>query len=310
MLTDPDLLETYRYDRATFCEAGHPLAVVRARSTVQVSAVMRIATEHRVPVVPQGARSGRSGAANAIDGCIVVSVEAMSEVLHVDVRNRYVVTEPGIFNADPSRIVGEHGLFYPPDPSSREFSSIGGSLATDCGGLRCVMYGVTSDYVMGLEVVLADGEVLRTGRRTVKGVTGYDLTRLFVGSEGTLGIITEATLSLQPAAALPETVAATFADAHDAALGVAAVIGGQAVPSLLEFMDRTSVHAVNDSFRLGFGDEVRPGSRAIRRAGRTGCQGGGRGAGGPARRGRVPSTWSAPPTRQRVPCSWPRAGRC
>lgn len=256
LLTDPDLLETYRYDRATFCEAGHPLVVVRARSTEQVSTVMRIATEHRVPVVPQGARSGLSGAANAIDGCIVVSVEAMSGVLHVDVANRYVVTQPGIFNADLSRAVGEHGLSFPPDPSSWEFCSIGGNLATNAGGLCCVKYGVTADYVLGLEVVLADGEVLQTGRRTVKGVAGYDLTRLFVGSEGTLGIITEATLSLRPAAATPQTVAATFADAHAAALGVASVVGSQVVPSLLEFMDRTSVHAVNDSFRLGFGDEV------------------------------------------------------
>ncbi|MBA2551078.1 MAG: FAD-binding protein, partial [Nocardioidaceae bacterium] len=150
----------------------------------------------------------------------------------------------------------EHGLSFPPDPSSWEFCSIGGNLATNAGGLCCVKHGVTADYALGLEVVLADGEVLRTGRRTVKGVAGYDLTRLFVGSEGTLGIITEATLSLRPAAPPPETVAATFADAHNAAVGVASAVRSGVVPSLLEFMDRTSVHAVNDSCRLGFGGEV------------------------------------------------------
>jgi glycolate oxidase len=217
---------------------------------------MRIATEHRVPVVPQGARSGLSGAANAVDGCIVLSLEAMNSVLEVDVVNGYVVTQPGVMNAELSRRVAQDGLFYPPDPSSWEFCSIGGNLATNSGGLCCVKYGVTTDYVLALEVVLADGQVMRTGRRTVKGVAGYDLTRLFVGSEGTLGVITEATLSLRRAAAPPQTVAATYADAHAAALGVAAVLAGPVLPSLLEFMDRTSVHVVNESHRLGFGPEV------------------------------------------------------
>jgi glycolate oxidase len=256
VLTDPDVVEGYRRDRATFCPAGQPLAVVRARSTEQVSAVMRIATEHRVPVVPQGARSGLSGAANASDGCIVLSLEAMDQVLHVDAVNRYVVTQPGVMNAVLSRRVAEDGLFYPPDPSSWEFCSIGGNLATNSGGLCCVKYGVTTDYVLALEVVLADGQVLRTGRRTVKGVAGYDLVRLFVGSEGTLGVITEATLSLRPAAAPPQTVAATFAGPHDAAAAVAAVLSGPVVPSLLEFMDRASIEVVSETFRLGFGPEV------------------------------------------------------
>ncbi|MGI8612847.1 MAG: FAD-binding oxidoreductase [Nocardioidaceae bacterium] len=256
LLTDADRMESYRFDRAAFCAAGRPLCVVRARATEQVSATLRIASQHSVPVVPQGARSGLSGAANAIDGCIVLSLEAMDAVLHVDVANRFVVTQPGVFNADLSRSVAERGLFYPPDPSSWEFCSIGGNLATNSGGLCCVKYGVTTDYVMGLEVVLASGEVLRTGRRTVKGVAGYDLTRLFVGSEGTLGVITEATLSLRPQAQVPETVAATFADGHAAARAVAAVVAGPVVPSLLEFLDRVSLQAVNDAFRLGFGPEV------------------------------------------------------
>jgi glycolate oxidase len=167
----------------------------------------------------------------------------MRRVVEVDVANRLVVTQPGIYNAELSRAVAEHGLFYPPDPSSWEFCSIGGNLSTNSGGLCCVKYGVTTDYVLGLEVVLASGEVLRTGRRTVKGVAGYDLTKLFVGSEGTLGVITEATLALRPASAQPRTAAALFATAREAGATVAAVVAAGLVPSLLEIMDRTTLRA-------------------------------------------------------------------
>jgi glycolate oxidase len=246
LVTDPDVVESYRYDRAQFCPAGVPAAVVLARETAHVQHALRTASELRVPVVPQGARSGLSGAANAIDGCIVVSTEKMRRVVEVDVANRLVVTQPGIYNAELSRVVAEHGLFYPPDPSSWEFCSIGGNLATNSGGLCCVKYGVTTDYVLGLEVVLASGEVLRTGRRTVKGVAGYDLTKLFVGSEGTLGVITEATLALRPASAAPRTAAALFATARDAGATVAAVVAAGLVPSLLEIMDGTTLRASSD----------------------------------------------------------------
>lgn len=256
LITDPDVMASYRFDRATFCPAGESAVVVRARSTDQVTTLLQIASAHRTPVVPQGARSGLSGAANAVDGCIVLSLEAMDRILDLDVPNRTVVTQPGVLNAELSRRVAQHGLFYPPDPSSWEFCSIGGNLATNSGGLCCVKYGVTTDYVLGLEVVLADGRVLRTGRRTVKGVAGYDLPKLFVGSEGTLGVITEATLLLRPAQQQPLTVAATFADEASAAGGISAVIGAGIVPSLLEFMDRISVEVVDASFRLGFGQDV------------------------------------------------------
>lgn len=256
LVTDPDIMESYRVDRAMFCTSGMPAVVVLPLETEQVSATLRIASAHGVPVVPQGARSGLSGAANAIDGCVVIGLERMNSIVRIDVPNRYVVTQPGVMNAELSRIVEADGLFYPPDPSSWEFCSIGGNLSTNSGGLCCVKYGVTTDYVLGLEVVLASGEVLRTGRKTVKGVAGYDLTKLFVGSEGTLGIITEATLSLRPSAQRPETLAATFDDAIRAADGVSAIVGCGVVPSLLEFMDRTSVRAVNDAYRLGFDDAV------------------------------------------------------
>jgi glycolate oxidase len=249
VITDPDRLESYRYDRAMFCPAGVPAAVVLARETGHVQHALRVASSLGVPVVPQGARSGLSGAANAIDGCIVVGTERMNRVLEIDVANRLVVTQPGIFNADLSRAVAEQGLFYPPDPSSWEFCSIGGNLSTNSGGLCCVKYGVTSDYVLGLEVVLASGEVVRTGRRTVKGVAGYDLTRLFVGSEGTLGVITEATLTLRPETARPHTMAALFASAEAAAEAVASIMAAGHVPSLLEIMDQTSVRAANAYLR-------------------------------------------------------------
>src|SRR5262245_9256579 len=256
LVTDADRMESYRYDRAMFCPAGEPLAVVLARETAHVQAAVRIAADTGTPIVPQGARSGLSGAANAIDGCIVVSLEKMDRVLQIDPVNRYVVTQPGIYNAVLSRAVAEHGLFYPPDPSSWEFCSIGGNLSTNSGGLCCVKYGVTTDYVLGLEVVLASGEVLRTGRKTVKGVAGYDLTRLFVGSEGTLGVATEITLLLRPKTELPLTVAAVFDSAPAAAAAVSDVVACGVVPSLLEFMDKVTVHAVNDAFRMGIDPEA------------------------------------------------------
>jgi glycolate oxidase len=243
VITDPDRLESYRYDRAMFCAAGIPAAVVLARETAHAQAVMRVASALNVPVVPQGARSGLSGAANAIDGCIVIGLERMNRVLEIDAANRLVVTQPGVFNADLSRAVADHGLFYPPDPSSWEFCSIGGNLSTNSGGLCCVKYGVTTDYVLGLEVVLASGEVVRTGRRTVKGVAGYDLTRLFVGSEGTLGVITEATLMLRPQSKAPHTMAALFDSTQAAAEAVAAIVAAGHVPSLLELMDGASLRA-------------------------------------------------------------------
>jgi glycolate oxidase len=255
LVTDPDRMASYRNDRAMFCPAGTPSAVVLARETAQVRHAVLTASRFGVPVVPQGALSGLSGAANAIDGCIVVSTAAMTRVLEIDPANRLVVTQPGIFNADLSRAVEAHGLYYPPDPSSWEFCSIGGNLSTNSGGLCCVKYGVTTDYVLGLEVVLASGDVLRTGRRTVKGVAGYDLTKLFVGSEGTLGVITEATLALRPATQRPRTAAAMFGSARQATDTVAAVVAAGLVPSLLEIMDRTSIRAANAYLRSDLPDD-------------------------------------------------------
>jgi glycolate oxidase len=256
VVVDPDVLATYSVDRAMFCPAGKAIALVRPRATEQVQHVLRVASRFGVPVVPQGARSGLSGGANAVDGCILLNLERMDQILEIDAPNRVVVTQPGIFNASLSRAVAEAGLFYPPDPSSWEFCSIGGNVATNSGGLCCVKYGVTTDYVLGLEVVLASGELLRTGRRTVKGVAGYDLTKLFVGSEGTLGVVTGITLLLRPAAEVPQTVAAVFDSTTTAAQAVTDVVTCGIVPSLLEFMDRISLKVVDDAFHLGMPDEA------------------------------------------------------
>ncbi len=252
----PDVIAAHSVDRAMYCTVGKAMVLVRARSTQDVQHVMRVATAHQVPVVPQGARSGLSGGANAIDGCILLSLERMNAILEIDAANRLVVTQPGIYNADLSRAVAAKGLFYPPDPSSWEFCSIGGNIATNSGGLCCVKYGVTTDYVLGLEVVLASGEVLRTGRRTVKGVAGYDLTRLFVGSEGTLGVVTEITLMLRQEMQQPLTAVAVYDSARTAAQAVTNVVACEVVPSLLEFMDRVCLHAVNDAFNMGIAPEA------------------------------------------------------
>ena len=200
VLTDPDLLRLHRRDEADLCAAGTPLVVVRPRDTAQVVAVVRAAARHGVPVVPQGARTGLAGAANAVDGAVVLSTVAMTAIREIDPVARIAVVQPGVVNATLAGAVRAQGLYYPPDPGSWESSTIGGNVSTNAGGMCCVKYGVTTEYVLGLEVVLASGEVLRTGRRTAKGVAGYDLTRLFVGAEGTLGVITEVTVSLRPGA--------------------------------------------------------------------------------------------------------------
>ncbi|WP_212915146.1 FAD-linked oxidase C-terminal domain-containing protein [Streptomyces sp. TS71-3] len=252
LVTDPDVLEAHRGDRAPFCPSGTPAALVRARSTDEVSLVLRTADRYRVPVVPQAARTGLAGGANAVDGCILLSVERMDRILDIDTVDQVAVVEAGVVNADLSRAVAEHGLFYPPDPSSWEMSTLGGNAATNAGGLCCVKYGVTGDFVRGLTVVLASGEVLRTGRRTAKGVAGYDLTHLFVGSEGTLGVITEVTLALRPAAQAPLTAVGFFPAPAAACAAVADYMADGTRPSLLELMDRPTMDVVSAYRDPGF----------------------------------------------------------
>ncbi len=249
VLTDPDLTEGYRRDWAKDPNAGTPIAVVRATCTADVQAVMRWASAHSVPVVPRGAGSGLSGGATAVDGGIVLSTELMRDIV-VDPVTRIAVTAPGLLNAEVKRAAAEHGLWYPPDPSSFEMCSIGGNAATNAGGLCCVKYGVTTDYVLGLEVVLADGTAVKLGGPHLKDVAGLSLTKLFVGSEGTLGIITEITVRLVPAQPPASTVVASFSSVHAATAAILAITRTLR-PSMLEFMDRTSIGAVEDAMNMG-----------------------------------------------------------
>lgn len=251
VLTDPDVTASYAHDMASFCAAGTPAVVVLPRTVEQVQHVMRTATGHRVPVVPQGARTGLSGGANASEGCVVLSLVKMDRILEIDPVDRVAVVEPGVVNAVLSRAVTKHGLYYPPDPSSWESCTIGGNIGTASGGLCCVKYGVTAEYVLGLEVVLADGRLLATGRRTAKGVAGYDLTRLFVGSEGSLGVVVKAVLALKPQPPAQLVLAAEFPSSDAACAAVCAIMERGHTPSLLELMDRTTVQAVNRMARMG-----------------------------------------------------------
>ncbi len=249
VVTDPDVVASYRHDRALDPAAGTPIAVVRPTKTEQVQAVLRWASAHRVPVVPRGMGTGLSGGASAVDGCIVLSTERMREIT-VDPVTRTAVAQPGLLNAEVKRAVGEYGLWYPPDPSSYEICSIGGNIATNAGGLCCVKYGVTTDYVLGLQVVLADGTAVRLGGPRLKDVAGLSLTKLFVGSEGTLGVITEVTLRLLPPQHVGSTVVATF-DSVEQAAGSVVTITNTIRPSMLEFMDSASINAVEDKLKMG-----------------------------------------------------------
>jgi glycolate oxidase len=249
LVTDPVLVENYRFDWARDPDAGVPLAVARPRDTAQVQAVMRWASRHRIPVVPRGAGSGLSGGSSAVTGGIVLSLDRMRTV-SIDPACRVAVVEPGALNAAVKAAAREHGLWYPPDPSSFEMCSIGGNIATNAGGLCCVKYGVTTDYVLGLDVVLADGTALSLGGPRLKDVAGLSLIKLFVGSEGTLAIVTRAVLRLVPMQAPVSTLVASFASLTAAAEAVVA-ISRTLRPAMLELMDRATINAVEDFVSMG-----------------------------------------------------------
>jgi glycolate dehydrogenase FAD-linked subunit len=253
VLTDPDVTSAYERDMMPLAPYGSPLAVVLPASVEQVQEVVRACADAGVPIVPRGAGSGLCGGANAIDGCVVLVTTKLDKIVEIDPDNRLAVVQPGVVNLDLRDAVEKDGLFYPPDPASYDWCTIGGNLATNAGGLCCVKYGVTSDSVLGLEVVLADGSRLRTGRRTVKGVAGYDLTKLFVGSEGTLGVITSATLALKPLPQAPGTMVAAFPAASAAGAAVTRVVREGLVPSLMEIMDATSIAVVETYLKTELG---------------------------------------------------------
>ena len=241
---DADVVEAYSQDRAIFEKPGKAEVLVTPHSTEEVVAAVLAAKAANAIIVPRGAGTGLVGAANAIDGCMMLSLHNMNEVLEVDRINRMARVQPGVINSQLKEAAAKEGLYYPPDPASLDMSSIGGNVATNAGGLCCVKYGVTRDYVIGLEVVLANGEVINTGRRTLKSTTGLDLTGVFVGSEGLLGIITEVTVKLEPAPPTPETAVAYFGDLPSAGEAISTIFNRGFQPTVMELLDRTSLETV------------------------------------------------------------------
>ncbi|MCB9593710.1 MAG: FAD-binding protein [Sandaracinaceae bacterium] len=257
VVTDPDVCAAYARDESE-AEPRLPDAVVRARSTEDVVAVMRVATRHRVPVTPRAAGTGRSGGAVPTEGGWVLAFERFDAIDEVSTRDAVAVVRPGAVLGDVHAAVEAEGLFYPPDPNSWASCTIGGNVAENAGGPRAFKYGVTRDWVLGLEVVLADGRVLNVGRRTTKGVTGYDLTALVVGSEGTLALVTRATLGLMPRPEVVRTLAVHLEDEAAMADAVSACLRARVTPRCVEVMDSITLGLLREA-----GVPVPAGSRAM-----------------------------------------------
>jgi len=246
LTTDPALLHAVRTDRSGWIAEGAPLALVNATRVEHVQATLRAASEFRIPVVPRGAGTGLAGGANGTDGAIVLSVAGMDRIVEISAEDQLAVVEPGVVNSDLNDALEPYGLFFAPDPASRAISTIGGNIATNAGGLLCAKYGVTREAVLALDVVLADGRLIRTGHRTVKGVTGFDLTALFVGSEGTLGVIVGATVRLLPIpAGEPRTLGAIFPDVGTAAAAAARVSAARLRPAVMELIDGPALERIS-----------------------------------------------------------------
>ena len=253
VLTAPEDLLVYAFD-GTAALQQQPGCVVFARDTADVQAVLRLAQRTGTPVVTRGSGTGLSGGSLPVPGCIVLCTVRMNRILEVDRANLTLLTEPGATTVQIAEAAAAAGLFYPPDPGSMKISTIGGNVAENSGGLRGLKYGITRNYVMGLEVVLPDGEILFTGNKCVKDVAGYSLKDLFIGSEGTLGVITRILLRLIPQPAAKQTLVATF-DAMDAAAQtVSDIIAAKIIPCTLEFLDRTTLRCVEDYAKIGLPD--------------------------------------------------------
>ncbi|NUO36084.1 MAG: FAD-binding protein [Dermatophilaceae bacterium] len=256
VVLDADVIASVSADDAEWAPVGRAAVALRPRTEAEVAHAVTVCAELGVPVVPRGAGTGLSGGANAVEGCLVLDLSRMNQVLEIDADNLVCRVQPGVVNDDLKAAVAEHGLWYPPDPASAPWSTIGGNVATNAGGLCCVKYGVTRDYVLGMRAVVGGpagyGSVVRYGRRTAKGVAGYDMTALMVGSEGTLGVVTEVTLRLRPALrGTPRTVVGSFSSLVDAGRAVASVTRRGLTPSALELLDRECLRAVEDWKHLG-----------------------------------------------------------
>jgi glycolate oxidase len=247
---DPESLITHSYDGTPMLQSL-PDAVIYPGSTEQVSEVMKVLAKHRVPVISRGSGTNLCGGTVPVQGGVVMVMHRMNRIIEVDLDNLTAVVQPGLITKSFIAHVESLGLFYPPDPSSMAISTIGGNIAECSGGLRGLKYGTTKDYVLGLEAVLASGEIIRTGGKLMKDVAGYDLTKLLVGSEGTLAIVTEATLKLVPPPKHKKTMLAMFKNIYDAARTVSKIIESRIIPSTLEFLDNATVQVVDDYARLG-----------------------------------------------------------
>ncbi len=250
LISDPDITASYSRDHAPFAVSAPPFAVLLAKNAQEISKALAFANEHKISIVTRGAGSGLSGGANSDGQSLVISLEKMNQILTLDAANQIARVQAGVINIDLDTAAKELGLAYLPDPASREWSTLGGNAATNAGGMCCVKYGVTSAHVRALQVVLATGEIIELGKATKKSVSTYDLTKLFIGSEGTLGIITELTLNLEIRPAPPATLIATFPSVAKAAAAAAALLKYR--PSMLEIVDQTTLKAVEAWHPLGF----------------------------------------------------------
>lgn len=245
----------YSYD-ATPQFQSMPDAVMAPRNTEEVADIVKVCNEHKIPLVPRGSGTNLCAGTCPTEGGIVLLFKHMNEILEIDEENLTVTVQPGVITLDMINAIEEKGLFYPPDPSSMKISTIGGNINENSGGLRGLKYGVTRDYVIALEIVLANGDVIRTGGKLAKDVAGYDLTRLFVGSEGTLGIITEATLKLVPMPEAKKTMLALYQDIDAAARSVSKIIAHKIIPTTLEFLDKATLEVVEDFAKVGLPTDV------------------------------------------------------
>jgi glycolate oxidase len=246
---DRETLICYAFDATNIHHL--PDLVVFPRTPQQISAILKLANEHRFPVVPRGAGTGFTGGTIPVEGGVVLVLTKMNKILKIDQENLLAIVEPGVVTYDLQQEVEKVGLFYPPDPASLKSSTLGGNVAECAGGPRAVKYGVTKDYVLGLEAVLPTGEIISAGVQTVKSVVGYDLTKLLVGSEGTLGVITKIILRLIPLPKAKRTMLVIFPTIESAATSVSQVISSRIIPTTLEFMDNATIRCVEDYLHMG-----------------------------------------------------------
>ncbi|MBI4849244.1 MAG: FAD-binding protein [Nitrospirae bacterium] len=247
--TDKEDLFCYGFDASSM--QGAPSAIVKPVSTDEVSKVVAYANKQRTPVVPRGAGTGMTGGSVPLNDAIILSLDGMNRILDIDDRNMIAVVEPGVINGYLQEKLEGKGLFYPPDPASMNFCTLGGNVAENAGGPRAIKYGVTRDYVLGLEVVLPDGRVMMTGGKTYKNVVGYDLTRLIVGSEGTLCVVTKIFLKILPMPEETVTLLCTYSRLDEAASAITKITSSGIIPRVLEFMDEESVRAVENYKNFG-----------------------------------------------------------